>query len=91
MAVYITIISTVGNISGRVEKIFADILGIPVDLIKETSSPENLPKWDSATAIDLVLAIEDEFRVRLSTKEIMTMRSIALVKKVLATKGVTDV
>jgi acyl carrier protein len=77
--------------SGPVEKIFAEVLGIPIDLIKETSTPESLPKWDSATAIDLVLAIEDEFRIRLSTKEIMTMRSIALVKKVLATKGVTNV
>jgi acyl carrier protein len=77
--------------SGRVERIFAEVLGVPVDLINDESSPETLQKWDSAAVIDLILAIEDEFRVRLSTKEIITMRSIALVKKVLASKGLNDV
>jgi acyl carrier protein len=77
--------------NGRIERIFADVLRIPLDSIKETSSPDNTPKWDSAAAIDLVLAVEDEFKIRLTTKEIMAMRSIALVKKILAAKGISDV
>lgn len=76
---------------GRVEKVFAEVLGVPLDSITDTSSPDNLPKWDSAAAIDLFLAIEDEFGVRLTTKEFLAMRSIALVKKVLAAKGIADV
>jgi acyl carrier protein len=76
---------------GRVEKVFAEVLGVPPESITETSSPENLSKWDSASAIDLFLAIEDEFGVHLTTKEFLAMRSIALVKKVLAAKGITDV
>jgi acyl carrier protein len=77
--------------TGRVENIFADVLRIPTDSINETTSPDNTPKWDSTSAIDLTLAIEDEFGVKFTTKEIMAMRSVALVKKVLATKGITDV
>jgi acyl carrier protein len=77
--------------NGRVEKIFAEVLGMPLESITEKCSPDNTPKWDSATAIDLVLAIEDEFGIRLTTREIVAMRSIALVKKILVTKGVADV
>jgi acyl carrier protein len=76
---------------GRVEKIFADVLRVPPDSISETTSPDNTPKWDSTSAIDLTLAIEDEFGVSFTTKEIVAMRSVGLVKKFLAAKGVTDV
>ena len=79
------------TMSGRVEKVFAEVLRIPADSIQESTSPDNTPKWDSASAIDLALAIEDEFGVRLTTKEIVTMRSVALVKKVLTAKGISDV
>ena len=77
--------------AGRVEKIFAQVLQIPAESLKESTSPDNTPKWDSTSAIDLTLAIEDEFGIKFTTKEIVAMRSIALVKKVLAAKGVNDV
>ena len=77
--------------SGRVERVFAEVLTVPVESISDASSPDSVPSWDSTAAIDLTLALEDEFGVRFSTKEITAMRSIALVKKVLLSKGMTDV
>ena len=76
---------------GRVEKIFAEVLRMPAEAINDNSSPDNTPRWDSTSAIDLTLAIEDEFNVKLTTKEITAMRSVALVKKILTNKGVVDV
>jgi acyl carrier protein len=75
----------------RVATLFSNILRIPAETVNNETSPDNTPKWDSLSAIDLVLAIEDEFDVKLTTKEIAAMRSIALVKKVLKSKGVNDV
>jgi acyl carrier protein len=77
--------------TGRVERVFAEVLGVSVDAINDQSSPENTPSWDSTSAIELALAIEDEFQVKLTTKEIMAMRNVALVKKTLTGKGVADV
>jgi len=77
--------------TGRVEKLFAQVLRMPVGAISDGSSPDNTPRWDSTSAIDLTLAIEDEFNIRLTTKEITAMRSVALVKKILAGKGVAGV
>lgn len=76
--------------SGRVEQIFAEVLQIPPDSINDATSPDNTPKWDSTSAIDLTLAIEDAFGVSFTTKEIVAMRSVGLVKKFLAAKGISD-
>jgi acyl carrier protein len=77
--------------SGRLEQIFAEVLHVPADSINEATSPDNTSKWDSTSAIDLTLAIEDAFGVSFTTKEIVAMRSVGLVKKFLAAKGIADV
>jgi acyl carrier protein len=59
--------------SDRVAMVFSDVLGVPVAAINENTSPENTPQWDSAEAINLVLALEDAFGIRLTTKEIVSM------------------
>jgi len=79
------------DMPGQVEKIFAEVLHIPAETISESTSPDNTPKWDSTSAIDLTLAIEDAFGVKFTTKEIVAMRSVAMVKKILATKGISNV
>ena len=74
----------------RVAKVFSEVLGISPDTITDETSPDNTPQWDSMAAMTLVVAIEDEFDVRLSTAEIVSMRNVAIVRKVLKTKGVVD-
>jgi acyl carrier protein len=77
--------------SDRVLRIFSEILCLPIEMLSDGTSPSDTPQWDSLKVMDLVLAIEGEFDVRLSTREIMAMRSIALVKKFLREKGINDV
>ena len=74
----------------RVAKVFSEVLGVSPDMINDATSPDNTPQWDSMAAMNLVVAIEDEFDVRLSTAEIVSMRNVAIVKKVLTAKGVAD-
>jgi acyl carrier protein len=74
----------------RVTKVFSEVLGVSPSQITDETSPDNTPQWDSMAAMNLVVAIEDEFDVRLSTAEIVSMRNVAIVRKVLSTKGVAD-
>jgi acyl carrier protein len=76
--------------TARVAKVFSEVLGISSDQVCDETSPDNTPQWDSMAAMTLVVAIEDEFDVRLSTAEIVSMRNVAIVKKVLRGKGVAD-
>jgi acyl carrier protein len=70
-------------------QLFAEVLHLDSSELNEDSSPDNVKKWDSLAAMDLVAAIEDKFNVRLSTKEIMKMSTIGRARKTLQGKGVS--
>jgi acyl carrier protein len=72
-------------------ELFATGLGVSVDRLSEDTSPDNTPEWDSLTAMSLVTLIEDNFDVRLSTRDIMKMRTIGLARSVLRAKGVPGI
>jgi len=69
-------------------ELFADELDVEETELSDESSPENIEEWDSLAAVRLVAAIETEFDVRLSTGDIMKMRSIGVARKVLQKKGI---
>jgi acyl carrier protein len=77
--------------SNRIEKTFAEVLGIPVEQINDATSPDNTSEWDSLQAMNLVAALEEEFGIALSTKEIISMRTVGLARKTLRAKGIGDV
>ena len=70
--------------------VFSETLGVPLDKISDETSPENTPQWDSLQAMNLVVALEEAFSVKFSTKEIVSMRNVGLVRKVLRSKGVEN-
>lgn len=74
--------------SDRLTELFADELSVEVAELNDDSSPDSVESWDSLAAMRLVAAIETTFSVRLSTKEIMKMRSIGLAREVLKGKNV---
>ena len=69
-------------------QLFAEVLHLDPSELSEESSPDNVKKWDSLAAMDLVAAIEEKFSVQLSTKEIMKMNTIGRARKTLLDKGV---
>jgi acyl carrier protein len=71
--------------------VFAEGLQLDPAALSEETSPENTPQWDSLAAMTLVALIEDSFEVRLSTREIMKMNSIAAARGVLQSKGVAGI
>jgi acyl carrier protein len=45
------------------KKVMASVLKLDVSLIDENSSMDNIKSWDSLGHMNLVLALEDEFKV----------------------------
>lgn len=74
----------------RIVTVFSEVLGVPIENISDETSPENTPEWDSLNAMNLVVAMEGAFNIRLSTKEIVSMRTVGIARKVLRSKGVED-
>jgi len=70
----------------QIRTIASDLFGVRADLIHATSTPETIETWDSIQHLNLVLALEERFRVQLSPEEIDEMKSIGAVTKVVEGK-----
>lgn len=71
----------------RLIDLFASVLDVPASALNEETSPANTPAWDSLATINLVLAIEQEFKVKLRTQQIMSMSTIGLARATLIKLG----
>lgn len=67
-------------------KIFCNIFNVNENEISNKSSPENLENWDSLTHMDLVVSVEEEFEIRLTSDEIIEMKNFKMIKEILASK-----
>ena len=70
-------------------KVFAEEFSLPASELNDDSSPDTVDEWDSLAAMRLVAAIEETFNVRLTTVEMMKMRTIGIARSVLQAKGVS--
>jgi acyl carrier protein len=63
------------DLEGAIKRVMADILDLDAALIREDTSAENVPNWDSANHLQLVLALEEEFSISFDVTEIEVMFS----------------
>jgi acyl carrier protein len=63
----------------QVRNLASDIFGVRADKITAESSPETIENWDSMQHLNLVLAIEEKFGVRLDPEDIERMKNIGAV------------
>ena len=73
----------------RLSAIFARVLSYETALLLTmNSSTETVPGWDSTTYLAIILEIESEFGLELSTLDAARMNSVASICEVLREKGV---
>ncbi len=61
--------TTMGDTSSRLRMVFIQVLRISDDVPDENISMETQFAWDSMAHINLILAIEQEFRIALTPEE----------------------
>ena len=70
------------------EALFARVLGLPVESIDDSIGTETHRQWDSVKHMELVTAIEKSFNVKLTTRDIYTMKTFGDAKAFLQKRGV---
>ena len=70
----------------RVKQIMADLFDINPKKINKSTSMDNVDSWDSLKHINLILELEQEFKISLDTKEIESMLSFNEILKTLKMK-----
>lgn len=73
----------------KIENVLADALKIPVAKITEDFTMKDAEAWDSLKHMELVVSLEEGFGIQLTFDEIVAMRSVGEIKRVLREKGVT--
>ena len=66
----------------------AQVLGIEPGLLNARSRPNNTAGWDSLRHIEVMLAIETAFDVRLSMAELTSLKDLGDVGEALERKGI---
>lgn len=62
--------------SNKVFEIVARIMGVSLEAVTASSSPQTLENWDSLRHMKLILAIEESLDVQFNDEEIVKIRSV---------------
>jgi acyl carrier protein len=71
----------------EVRRIMCSVMTASPDDIRAETVPNDIAAWDSLTHLMLVLAIEDEFGISLSSAEIERMTRVADICSIIAGKS----
>lgn len=70
----------------KLKKIFSKIIGIKETSIKLSTSPKNTKKWDSLAHMNLIMALENELKIKFTDNEITEMLTFELVQEIIINK-----
>ena len=70
----------------KLKKIFAKVVGVKEASIKSNTSPKNTKKWDSLAHMNLIMALEKQFKIKFTDDEITEMLTYELIKEIIKNK-----
>jgi acyl carrier protein len=72
----------------KLNELVARVLREPVENLTDESSPDSVKGWDSFNHIQLMVALEETYRVRFTTVEMDGMKSLGRLKDALSKRGI---
>lgn len=72
----------------QLNELIASITNVPAASLTPQSGPENLAEWDSLAHISIIAAVEQTFQVQFTMPEILSIKTIADLRKILEKRGV---
>lgn len=63
-------------IKDRVQQVFQNLFDDTLLIIDSDTTADDIEEWDSLTHIDLIVAIEKEFKIKFSTAEVTGMKNV---------------
>ena len=74
------------DIEKRIIFIMSEVFDINKDTIKDDSSTNNLVEWDSMNHMNLIVALEEEFKCDFDEDDIENMVSFEIMKTIIENK-----
>lgn len=70
----------------RIKEIMSVVLETDLSMIDEDASPETIENWDSLKHMNLIAALEEEFKITFSDDEILDMLHYKFILKIVKEK-----
>jgi acyl carrier protein len=67
-------------VNDKLTEIVAELFELEPAAVNDSLTPEDVELWDSMNHLRLISAVEEEFQIKLSMKEIESIRSLATLK-----------
>ncbi|MBQ8580156.1 MAG: acyl carrier protein [Oscillospiraceae bacterium] len=74
------------EIFDRLNDIFRDVFDDDSLTVNELTTAADIEDWDSLSHITLVGAVEDEFRMKFSMKEVVEMKNVGEMAQIVAAR-----
>jgi len=72
------------NTEDRIKQVLASVLNVDVGEITEDTSRDTLDVWDSLKQMDLVVALEDEFKMSFTQEQIIEMMTFSVILQIVS-------
>ncbi len=70
----------------QIQKIFRDVLDDEEIVLEPATTADDVEGWDSLTHIQLIVAIEKHFKIKFTSKEILSWKNVGELVDCLASK-----
>ena len=74
------------QILAEVEEIFRDVLDNEEIELQDVTTADDVEEWDSLTHIQLIVAIEKHFKIKFTSKEILSWQNVGQMIDCIAAK-----
>jgi acyl carrier protein len=71
------------NLTTEIKRVMSIVFEVPFETITENSSPDNIESWDSIKHINLILAIEEEFDIKIPDEEVGNLLNFKLIELII--------
>lgn len=75
------------KIKERLNEVFRDVFDDDSICINENTTSEDIEDWDSLEHINLIAAVEDEFKMRFKMKEVSGMKNVGEMMTIISERG----
>lgn len=72
----------------KLEELVANVLDVPLAQIRPTTGPGTLMAWNSLKHLEMIATIEEVYNVKLTTREIHRLTSVADIRHILQKKAI---
>lgn len=74
------------EIFDRLNEVFQDVFDDDSITVNERTTAADIEDWDSLSHITLISAVEDEFRMKFSMKEVVEMKNVGEMVAIVAAR-----